>query len=299
MGDAGRRGAADPPAELLRALAALAEPPGAAQARIGDVLGLPGTPDPAEYTNLLAFQLYPYASVYCGAEGMLGGEARDRVAGFWRALGRIPPPEPDHLSALLALYAALADQEAEEPDRARALLRRQSRKALLWEHLASWLFPYLDALERIASPFYRRWAALLREALAVAAGALGPPDGMPLHLRAAPGLPDPRAHGAAAFLHGLLAPVRSGIILVRADLARAAREMGLGLRIGERRFVLESLLAQDPGWTLAWLAREAGSWVVRHRAHEAATGPVAGFWAGRAEAASRLLGELASCAPAV
>ena len=36
---------------------------------------------------------------------MLGGEARDRIAGFWRALGLVPPPEPDHLAVMLGLYA--------------------------------------------------------------------------------------------------------------------------------------------------------------------------------------------------
>src|SRR5205807_572327 len=92
--------------ELFRALAALAEPPGPEQVRIGAVLGLPGAPDPAQYTEVFLFQLYPYAAVHAGAEGMLGGEAQDRVAGFWRALERTPPAEPDHLTSLLALYAA-------------------------------------------------------------------------------------------------------------------------------------------------------------------------------------------------
>ncbi|HAC46500.1 MAG TPA: hypothetical protein DCF65_10605, partial [Chloroflexi bacterium] len=84
-------------------------------------------------------QLWPYASIYVGAEGKLGGEARDRVAGFWRALHLTPPAEPDHLAALLGLYATLADMEAAEQDPARRQLRRSSRQALLWEHLLSWL----------------------------------------------------------------------------------------------------------------------------------------------------------------
>ncbi len=290
-------GGAGAMAELFRALAALAEPPGPEQARIGAVLGLPGSPEPAAYTDVFLFQLYPYASVYCGAEGMLGGEARDRVAGFWRALGYAPPPEPDHLAALLALYAALADRESAEADPARALLRRRSRRALLWEHLACWLFPYLGKLQEVAPPFYRGWGALLREALVAASGALGPADALPLHLREAPPLPDPRPAGPEAFLGGLLAPVRSGMILVRADLARAARELGLGLRVGERRFVLESLLAQDPARTLAWLRAEARAWAARHAAYQPAAGDIARFWAARAEAAAALLAELTPVGP--
>jgi hypothetical protein len=306
-----------PPVELFRALAALAEPPEPEQVGLGRLLGLPGTPEPADYTDVFLFQLYPYASVYCGAEGMLGGEARERVAGFWRALGRLPPPEPDHLSVLLALYAALAQQEQQEPDPARALLRRQSRKALLWEHLACWSFAYLDKLAEIASPFYQGWGALLREALEAEAASLGPPDALPLHLRDAPGLLDPRAveprddpapgartppaggsseNEPQAFLRVLLAPVRTGIVIVRADLARAARETGLGLRMGDRRFVLASLLTQDASRTLRWLAAEARAWASRHARHAAALGDIARFWERRAAATAALLEDLGATA---
>jgi hypothetical protein len=282
--------------EVFRALAALAESPGPEQRRLGDVLGLPGSPDPAAYTDLFVFQLYPYASVYVGGEGMLGGEARDRVAGFWRALRRVPPAEPDHLAVLLALYAALGDGEQEESDRARALLWRQSRKALLWEHLASWLFPYLDKFDEIAPPFYRGWGALLREAVEAEIAEAGPAGALPLHLREAPSLADPRAGRPQEFLPGLLTPVRSGMLLVRSDLARAGRAMGVGLRMGERRFALESLLDQDPEKTLAWLASEARAWSIRHLRCADASGEIAGFWAARARATAGLLEDLRSSA---
>ncbi len=284
--------------ELVRALAVLAEPPGTEQARLGKVLGLDGGIDAAAYTEVFALQLYPYASVYVGADGMLGGDAADRVAGFWRALHRTPPPEPDHLAALLGLYASLVEQEAAEADSGRRLMWRVGRKALLWEHLASWLFPYLDKLRETGPPFYRSWGSLLGETLVAEIGAVGPPDMLPLHLRLASLLPDPRRDGAAAFVGGLLAPVRSGVFLTRADLARAARDLGLGLRMGERRFILETLLAQDAAAMLAWLSAEACAAVARHRLHEHVTGPVALFWAGRAEAAAALLEQLAPAASA-
>ena len=78
---------------------------------------LEGAIDSSAYMDLFGFQLYPYASVYLGSEGMLGGEARDRIAGFWRAIGEPPPSEPDHLAVLLALYARLCElaAETEEP----------------------------------------------------------------------------------------------------------------------------------------------------------------------------------------
>src|SRR5437764_4107878 len=95
--------------EIFRALAVLAEPPERPEvARLAALLELGGPPSASEYTETFVFRLYPYASVYLGAEGMMGGEARDRVAGFFAALGQTPPPEPDHLSTLLATYARLS-----------------------------------------------------------------------------------------------------------------------------------------------------------------------------------------------
>ncbi|MFQ5679645.1 MAG: molecular chaperone TorD family protein [Gemmatimonadota bacterium] len=338
--------------ELFRALGALAEPPGPAHARLGGLLGLTGAPEPAAHTELFLLNAYPYASVYLGAEGMLGGEARDRVAGFWRALGLAPPPEPDHLSALLGLYAALTErmkerreEEADPAPRvpgepgeehreggraesgpAEADLWARARRALLREHLLPWLPPYLLKVEELGSPFYEGWARLLRESLREEAEALGvladapdrsnggpnprppgeagpraaPPRGaeaaelLPLHLREAPPLPDP-AQGSGTpeeFLEALLAPVRSGLILWRTDLARAARELGLGARIGSRAFVLRALFSQHGPATLGWLAAEARRWAERHRSLRGMTRIAAGFWAERAARTAAVLERL-------
>src|ERR1041385_8304290 len=98
--------------EIFRALAVFAEPPGrAGVGRVAEVLGLGDVPEASAYTDVFVFQLYPYASVYLGDEGMLGGEARDRVAGFLKALGLEPTHEPDHLAAMLGAYASLAESE--------------------------------------------------------------------------------------------------------------------------------------------------------------------------------------------
>jgi hypothetical protein len=275
--------------ELFRALATIAEAPGAEQVRLGELLELPGTPTRREHAELFDFQLWPYASVYVGQEGMLGGEARDRVAGFWRALHLQPPPEPDHLAVLLALYANLCDQDAAESDPPRRLLWREARRALIWEHLLTWLPPYLAKLEELSGPFYQRWAAILRTAVIAEAEILGPCAGMPLHLRGELPIADPVAEGAEAFLRAILSPARSGMILVRADLARAARELGIGLRIGERRFVLEALLSQEPNGTLSWLAAESRTWVARHETWGASLGVIGASWKRRAEETAAVL----------
>ncbi|HSM05886.1 MAG TPA: molecular chaperone TorD family protein, partial [Longimicrobiales bacterium] len=98
-------------ADLLRALGALSEEPRPEHQRLADLLELPDGPGAGEFTDVFVMNLYPYASVHLGEEGMLGGEARDRVAGFWQALGIRPPREPDHLGSLIGLLAELVERE--------------------------------------------------------------------------------------------------------------------------------------------------------------------------------------------
>lgn len=284
-------------AELLRALAVLAEPPGAAHARLGGLLGLEGRFDAASYADVFLFQLYPYASVHLGAEGMIGGDARGRVAGFWSALGRRPPAEPDHLAALVGLYASLREEAAERAG-AEAVLLERSAAALLAEHLSPWAFAYLARVEGSAPEPYRGWAALLRRTLREeAARDPEPCADLPAHLASAPPLPDPREHGATAFVVGLLAPVRSGMILTRADLAGMARRLDLGLRAGERRYALEHLLAQAPERVLGALADGARACARAHEADVDWLGRIADFHAGRARSTAELLDALALAAP--
>ena len=196
---------------------------------------------PVLWGVILAVALYP---VFRKMEGMMGGEARDRIAGFWRALGLTPPSEPDHLVALVGLYASLAEREA-ETDAERALLLT-ARAALLDEHLAPWIFLFLERVRELAGPLYGAWAGLLSDVLRAEVVDTGSRDGaLSSHLRAAPPLPDPREEGSEAFLVGLLAPVRTGVILTRADLASIAGQLDMGLRAGERRYALEHLLAQE------------------------------------------------------
>ena len=280
---------------MFRTLGALAEPPGASLQDLADLLELGALPPEDEHTDLFLFQLYPYASVYLGPEGKLGGEARDRVAGFFRALDIQPPPEPDRLAVMLAFYAELAESEADGTGRSAEGARR-ARRAWLWEHLLSWLPVYLDKLEELASPFYRGWGQVLTEALREAEADLEGDLPLPLHLREAGGLADPREEGAEAFLESLLSPVRSGLLLVGRDLETMARELELGLRKGERRFVLRSLLGQAPSDTLEGLSRKAELWQVRHLRRSLA--PTIGrFWSQQAARSAELLEDLARSLP--
>jgi hypothetical protein len=277
--------------ELVRSLAACVEPPPpSGPMPVADALGLPRAPTPAEHTDTFTFQLHPYASVHLGPEGQLGGVARDRVAGFLRALDVIPPPEPDHLVVLLGAYAELLDLDAGEGSRA-----RHARTVLLHEHLGSWVPRFLWRVTELAAEPYRVWAGLLAQLLRDEQALLGPPATLPAHLREAPPLPDPRDHEASAFLQGLLAPVRSGLVLARADLARAARELDLGLRIGERAYLLRALLGQDASGTLGFLAGEAR----RQHDHVPGDDHTSAFWRTRLAGTAALLDELATAGDGV
>jgi hypothetical protein len=238
-------------AEFFRSLAVLAEEPHPGHQPIASALGLGPGPPAAEHTDLFVLQLFPWASVYLGEEGLRGGEARDRIAGFWRALGGSPPEECDHVAVLLAAYGDLAAGAGE-------VRADHARLAFLVEHLASWLPAFLARAGELTDGFYRRWAHLTCEALAAEVRSLVATTVQPAAaLRTAGPMLDPRRDGGEPFLAALLAPVRSGIVLTRDDLRRAARDLELAARPGERRWVLGTLLGQEPAAVLHWLAGES------------------------------------------
>ncbi len=270
-------------AELFRSLGVLAEPPDAHHARLADLLGL-DPPGRRDWTEAFVVHLVPHASIYLSADGMLGGEAADRVAGFWRALKFPVPSDPDHLTALLGLYASLLEAEAAEAPGPRRALLGQAATALLHEHLLSWLPAYTSAMIDVGPASYVAWAALLRDALIAEAAARPDPAGpreLSLHLRDVPAAPA-SAGSVDDVMAVLLAPARSGIVLTRGHLGQAARHGSLGLRLGDRRRMLRSLLEQEPAATLDWLIAHARQWEHRHRSDRDRVGASAAFWADRA-----------------
>ena len=293
--------------ELLRALGAVPDSPAAARG-VGPALGLDPVSD-AEHTDAFVLNCPPYAAIYLGPQGAIGGEGADRVAGFWRAIGITPPAEPDHLAALLGLYARLGEAVAGARRPATAAALAQSRAVLFWEHLWPWLPAYLDAVTDLAVPSLTGWADLAGRALAAEFGDLPPCPRRPLALRAAPPgaqpgsvcSPGPTPNGPTPtgaarspapaptdLVELLTTPVRSGLILTRRRLAEGAGRAGVGFRIGERRFALRAMLEQDPRATLGWLAGEADRWQRRHR-DRAPGDEVTGWWAGRAARTGQVL----------
>jgi hypothetical protein len=260
--------------ELIRALGAVAGDPADAR-KVLPALGLDPC-DGASHTDVFVLNCTPYASVYLGAEGGLGGEGADRVAGFWRVLRLEPPAEPDHLTCLLSLYASLGEAGVEH-----------ARQALFWEHLWPWLPGYLDAVAELGVPALAAWAGVLAEALGAELSAAERPPGLPAALREAPP-PAGADCGVGELLDTLIAPVRGGMILTRRAVAAGAGQAGAGHRIGERRFALRAMLEQEPAGTCAWLACEAERWSARHLARWP-DDPVQQWWAARAAGTAALL----------
>jgi hypothetical protein len=116
---------------------------------------------------------------------------------------------------------------------------------------------------------------------------------LPLALRCAPELPVEPA-GIEELLTLLLVPARTGVVLVRDDLERAAMDLDLALRVAERKFALRALLAQSPAAVLDWLAREARAQAESLLPLE----PVTAWWAARARSTARWLDALSATARA-
>lgn len=246
--------------ELWRALAAVADDPADARTAAG-ALGVPA-PDPAEHTDVFVLNCPPYASIHLGAEGGIGGDGADRVAGFWRAIGLDPPAEPDHLSSLLALYAHLGEAATDTGRSHTAEALGRARTVLFWEHLWSWVPNWLDAVTDLGIETVRPWADLTRAALEQEARSHPAGHPLPAALRDGPPPLGPRCH-LEDLLDVLVSPVRSGFVLTRTSLARVAAQAGAGYRMGERRFALRAMLEQDGQRVLASLSAEAGRWSAR------------------------------------
>ena len=291
--------------ELLRTLAVLAERPTAEHTRLAELLELSVPPTEDAWTSTFLLELFPYGSVHLGPEGMLGGVARDRVAGMLRTLQATPPPEPDHVPVLLTAYADLLDRAGGRADGRAA----HGARTLLHEHLLSWLPLWLARVEAVGAAPYDEWGALLAEVLRVQVADAPEPDVVSSHLRAAPPLDDPRTvddeprdhdergrpRGAGtALVEQLLVPVRTGMVLTREDLRRASLELGVPGRIGERRYVLEQLLGQDPAAVLRWLGTHAvATTTAGWEPWRDVLPRTAAWWCDRAAATAGLLEDLA------
>jgi hypothetical protein len=82
------------------------------------------------------------------------------------------------------------------------------------------------------------------------------------------------------------------VILTASDLARAAKDLGLGRRVGERQFVISALLDQDPGAFLNWLSAACTHASEAWGHHWLEGTPTGRWWRDRSGSTARLLAEL-------
>lgn len=230
---------------LFPSLGELIEAPGAEQTRIARMLGLPGAPTRQDYTNLFVVQLFPYASIYLSPQGFAGGAVRNRISEFWHQLGRTPPQEPDHAASLFKYYGSL-----------HPAVHGESRPVIFWEAMASWLPIYLLRARELASTLYRAWSDVAFDVVEAEAGQLGAPAALPFLLASAP-MP-PSISNPGAFIDALFAPVVSGVIICRVDLAQCAVANRLTLRMADRRHTLKLLLSENTPGVCSWLNDEIG-----------------------------------------
>jgi hypothetical protein len=279
--------AATQAAELVRALGAITLSPPPAGDVLCDAVGLPRISG-ADYTAAFVLTAPPFAAIHLGAEGKLGGEALDRVEGFWRALGQDPPGQADHLGVLLMSYASLRETAPVRPAAARAA------ESLFHEHIWSYAPGYLTALATLEREPVTAWAELTLRVLQAERTVTPSPGGdlaLPLALREAPA-PLTRTATFDAVLDAAVSPACSGIILTQTELAAGAAELGVGYRRGERRYALRAMMEQDKAPTLAWLSALATSWAARHLAAYGG-GTTGRWWSGRAAASAGVLASMA------
>lgn len=206
----------------------------------------------ADHQALFGHEVFPFAGVFMGAEGLVGeGPIAGLVRAAHAAVGVEPAaePSPDHLGQVLRLLATLADAELEaraHRDAADVQTLARWQRRVLDEAVLPWMPPLWATLAGQPTTVWTRAVELAVGVLARHRAELG---GLALATEgpgygAAPVdtvLDEPRA-GLAAVARALVTPARSGVYLARRDLEALARRSDLPKGFGSRRNVLERLL---------------------------------------------------------
>lgn len=285
---------------------------------VGGVGGLEplASADPSlavEYERLLLREVPVYESVFLGDDGRRGGDRASALAavyeacgfddaGHWRVAG------PDHLGLELLCYAHLCAQEAagwrdELPDMAAVAV--DTARSLLADHLGQWGEVSMAALARRAgSSPYGAVADAVASFLAGEAERLRPAPDHPGLPPVAVDAPPPRL-GPARLARLLLSPAQCGAFLDHADLAAAARGLGIPWRPSDprsrfREVVEDAADGGDLDVLVEGLRPALAWWRALHADREAACPGASRVWQSwrlRVEATLALLDRVGQAAP--
>ncbi len=232
-------------AEIAASLAEVAEA-SSVRMELAAALGIEGAA-PSDLYELFVKELPPFASIYLSTDGNIGGDTRFVIAGFYTALGIPVPSDPDHLASLLRLLSVILNKEAElasagtDPSNEKRLASvSRARSVLVADHLATWLPAYLLRAEEVAPSALQGWVSCALDLLSVVTGGS---QGTVL-----PTEEHDNGNIASAssseVINWITSPGCSGLIITPWDIRNLAESLGLAIRIGRKRFVLEELWAQ-------------------------------------------------------
>ncbi len=209
-----------------------------------------------QYSWLFEFNVYPYASVFLDASGMLNSDWSGFVGGVYEALGlelslSAGLAAPDHVAAELEALAVLCEH-AEVDDKLAKTKAEHGQRVLLLEQLLPWLASFSFAVKRIDKGFYGVVCDLcLKIALEHASELLGQHSAPGFRFAETtetfeyqqPGDFKKKASEARGKLQSLITPAHSGLFLSREDITQLGRKLGLPVRFAERPFMLENLVS--------------------------------------------------------
>lgn len=120
----------------------------------------------AEHYQLFIHNVFPYAAIFLGEEGLLGGTITENVSAFYHRIGFQPTSDdsPDHLSTELdaMAYLSYAELDAVEDQLPHQVQRlRQFQRRFLDDYLLRWLPAFVIAVEQQSPNTY---TALVRHA---------------------------------------------------------------------------------------------------------------------------------------
>lgn len=231
-------------AEIASALAVVAQA-SLVRGEISNALGIEDA-TPSDLYQLFVRELPPFASVYLSGDGNIGGESHSAIAGFYHALGVPTPSDPDHLSSLFSLLSQILQKEADltkgssDPAREAKLASvSRAKSVLVGEHLLSWLPAYLLRAKEVVSYRLSGWVNCAMDLLSVLVDQISQSEIGEEEFEFE------RFGSVSDAVEWITTPRKSGLVITPWDISNIGDDLGVALRVGRKRFVLEELLNQS------------------------------------------------------